>query len=276
MRSQGLSLREAAALRLADGPAHTLELAREVMGLSGHAGAASRAVFTLLGADPRFGVDAVGVWTLREGVEPPGPPFASHRFAVVDVETTGGRSGTGDRITEIAVVHVDRGAVGSVYHTLVNPGRPIPPWVQGLTGITDAMVAEAPYFEGIAERVAESLGDRIFVAHNASFDWGFVQSELLAATGDIPSVERLCTVQLGRLLVPRLRRHGLDAMTAHYRIRVEDRHRALGDAIATARLLIHLFREADTHGLSDLGALRFALGGRGFAPGESRSGAEEG
>jgi len=247
-----------------------LELAREVLGLSGHEGAASKAVFTLLGTDPRFGVDGAGIWTLREGLDPPGPPLGSQPFAVVDVETTGGGWGRGDRITEIAIVHVDRGVIGEVFSTLVNPGRSIPPWVQGLTGITDAMVATAPTFEGIAERVGEVLTGRVFVAHNASFDWGFVHSELLASTGDVPSVERLCTVRLGRLLVPRLHSHGLDAMTAHYAIRVEDRHRALGDAIATARLLIHLFRDAAAQGLADLGALRLALGGGGLPPRKSR------
>jgi DNA polymerase-3 subunit epsilon len=182
---------------------------------------------------------------------------------VVDVETTGGGWGRGDRITEIAVVHVDGGAIGAVYDSLVNPGRSIPPWVQGLTGITDAMVERAPSFEGIAERVVEGLAGRIFVAHNAGFDWGFLQAELLAATGDVPALDRLCTVRMGRLLLPRLRSHGLDSMTGHYRIRVEGRHRALGDALATAELLLRLLREAEARGLSELGALRLALGEAG-------------
>jgi DNA polymerase-3 subunit epsilon len=213
-------------------------------------------------------VDAAGNWSLREEVERPGPPFAGHGFAVVDVETTGGGWGKGDRITEIAIVHVDGGSVGAVFDTLVNPGRPIPPWVQGLTGITDAMVAEAPPFEGVADQVLDVLGGRVFVAHNAGFDWGFVQAALLAATGEVPVLERLCTVRLGRLLVPRLRSHGLDSMTGHYKIRVEGRHRALGDALATAQLLIRLFGEAEARGISDLGALRLALGGA-LAPRES-------
>lgn len=264
-----------AARRLSVGPAHTLELASEVLGLRGNPGAASKAVFTLLAADLRFAVDREGIWTLEPGREPPSPPLEAHRYAVVDVETTGGAYGRGDRITEIAIVPIEDGAIGECFHTLVNPGRPIPPWVQGLTGITDTMVAVAPPFEGIAEAVRDRLEGRIFVAHNAPFDWGFVQQELQVATGDVPDLRRLCTVRLGRFLLPRLRSHGLDALVTHYRIPVEDRHRAFGDALATATLLLHLFREAHAGGHSDLAGLLEALkGGGGRRP--ARSPAREG
>lgn len=252
---RGSSLLERAADVLASGSTHTLELAREVLGLSGNPEVAARAVFTLLGSDVRFHLDADGVWSLHPDAVPPGVSLSHVSFAVVDVETTGGAPMRGDRITEVAVVHVDGGAVGETFETLVDPGRPIPPRIQGITGITDAMVRAAPPFEAIADGVIERLRERVFVAHNVSFDWRFVHAELLASTGDPPEVERLCTLRLGRLLAPRLRRYGLDALAAHFAVPIQNRHRALGDALATARILVHLLREAEERGIHDLASL---------------------
>jgi DNA polymerase-3 subunit epsilon len=253
------SLREEARRVLADGPAHTLDLARKVLCLRGNPGAASRAVFTLLGGDPAFRVNRTGVWTLDPGVSPPGPPLRSLSYAVVDVETTGGSWERADRVIEIAVVHVEAGAIGDAFAALVNPLRPIPRRIQAFTGITDEMVSAAPPFEGVAPAFAERLGGRIFVAHNAGFDWRFVSAELLSSTGEVPEVDHLCTVRLGRLLVPRLRSHGLDSLAAHFGIPIPNRHRALGDAMATARLLVHLLRRAEERDIRDLAALRQAL-----------------
>ena len=119
-------------------------------------------------------------------------------FAVVDVETTGMRAVGGDRITEIAVVlvHGDRREV--IFESLVNPGRPISAMVTSITGITNEMVRAAPRFEEIAERVMEALCGRIFVAHNARFDWGFVSAELRRARALTLDGHRLCTVRLAR------------------------------------------------------------------------------
>lgn len=262
------SLADLAAECLATGPLHTLDLAREVLKMRGNAGALASALFALLGADPRFGVDSDGIWTLRAASLVPGRDaatagFSSLRCAVVDVETTGGGPSRGDRVIEVAVVQVAGRAIGETYDTLVNPGRPIPPWIQGFTGITDRMVTPAPPFEGVAPRVRAQLDGRIFVAHNASFDWGFVSSEFLAVDGAPPEMDRLCTVRLGRLLVPRLRSHGLDSLTSHFGIRIDTRHRALGDAVATARLLLHLLEAAEERGIHDLGALQAALAAGG-------------
>ncbi len=257
-----LSLLETAAQRLASGPRHTLELAQDVLELRGNPGGSSKAVFTLLGRDPRFRVDPDGYWSLTPELAPPGAPLISLSYAVVDVETTGGLGARGDRLTEVAIIHIDEGAIGTSFQTLVNPGRPIPPRIQGFTGISDRMVSVAPPFEGVAHQVSERLRGRIFVAHNERFDWGMIRRELLAVGGEIPELEHLCTVRLGRFLVPRLRSYGLDSLTAHFRIRVETRHRAFGDALATAHLLLHLLREADGRGISDLTSLRRALSGQ--------------
>ncbi len=260
---RGGSLLERAGLALAHTPLHTLDLARQVLKLKGgNASAASAAVFALLGADPRFTVDSEGVWRLAEGASPPGTPLRELEFAVVDVETTGGGYGRGHRVTEVAVVPVIRGRIGEAYRTLVHPGRSIPPRIQALTGINDAMVRGAPPFDVIADDLREVLEGRIFVAHNVSFDWGFIREELLAARGDAPELERLCTVKMGRRLVPGLRSYALDALTRHFEISIHDRHRAFGDALATARLLLLLIERAESEGVGDLERLQHHLSAR--------------
>ena len=253
------SLVRTAADLLAVGPTHTLDVAQAVLGLSGHAGAASAAVFQLLGADPRFQVDKEGVWTLDPTVVPLGAPLDTVRFAVVDVETTGGASWRGHRITDISVVEVLGGEIVAEYETLVNPGRSIPPMITALTGITTEMVAGAPYFDHVADEISDRLTGRVFVAHNATFDWGFVSSELLRATGDAPEVPQLCTVRMTRRLVPELRRRNLDVVTRHFGIDIHARHRAHGDALATARVLLRLLDEAAGRGIEDLATLQWYL-----------------
>jgi DNA polymerase III subunit epsilon len=99
----------------------------------------------------------------------------------------------------------------------------------------------------------------VFVAHNVSFDWGFVREEMLAAAGDAPAPPLLCTIRLGRLLVPGLRSYGLDGLTRHFGITVHARHRAHGDAMATASLLVRLLMEAESRGIADFEALQQAL-----------------
>lgn len=249
--------------RLRSGAAHTLELARDVLGLEGHAGAASAAVFQLLGTDPRFQVDAAGVWTLDPAALPLGEALDRVSFAVVDVETTGGGMASGHRITDIAVVEVRGGEVVDHFRTLVNPGRRIPPAVTALTGITDAMVAGAPFFDEVAEEVTSRLAGRVFVAHNVAFDWSFVSGELLRTTGEVPDLARLCTVRMVRRLVPELRHRNLDVVSRHFGIPVDGRHRALGDALATARILLRLLDEARGRGLEDMAGLEWYLRGSG-------------
>lgn len=257
------SLVRRAAERLRAGPVHTLELAREVLGLAGHAGAASAAVFQLLGADPRFRVDRDGVWSLDPARAPLGRPLGEVGFAVVDVETTGGGVEHGHRITDIAVVEVRGGRIVDEYRTLVNPGRRIPPAVTALTGITDAMVSGAPYFEEVAEEVVGRLEGRVFVAHNVAFDWAFVSGELLRTLGEAPDPLRMCTVRMVRRFVPVLRHRNLDVVSRHFGVEIQGRHRAYGDALATARVLLRLLDEAAGRGLDDLAALDGYLRGRG-------------
>lgn len=250
------------ALRLLEeGPLHTSVLASRVLGISGEAGAAARAVFALLGADPRFSVSADGTWSLG-GAAPALRALREESFVVVDVETTGGSPGGGHRVTEVAAVRVEGGEVREHFATLVNPERRIPGMITSLTGITDAMVARAPRFREVAETLAEFLEGRVFVAHNAPFDWGFVRAELAEAVGEVPEMRKLCTVRMTRRLVPRLRRRNLDAVARHFGVPIEGRHRAFGDAFATARILIRLLDEAAARGIPDLATLEAHLAGR--------------
>ncbi len=247
------TLIQRAASVLEKGPMHTVALAHEALGLTGNPGAASAAVFTLLGPDSRFQVDGEGVWSMAG--PRPGTPLPELCYAVVDVETTGGSYGRGHRMTEIAIYQVQGGVVEDGYRSLVNPGRNIPRHIAVLTGISNDMVSSAPFFDQIAADVLERLEGRVFVAHNARFDWGWVSQQLAEAVGEVPNVERLCTVRMARRLLPRLRRRNLDAVARHYGIDVTDRHRAHGDALATARILIRLLDEAGRQGLADLDAL---------------------
>jgi len=178
----------------------------------------------------------------------PDDKLADLSYVVVDVETTGGRSYGSDRITEIAAVVVERGEISRVYETLVNPQRPIPPIVSALTKITWNMVKHAPTFRDVVSDVADALRGHVFVAHNASFDWRFVTTEIARATGERMEGRRLCTVKMARRLVPQLSRRSLDHLSRFYGVENTARHRAGGDALATAKVFIRLLREARERG----------------------------
>lgn len=149
------------------------------------------------------------------------------RLAFVDLETTGGAA-TEDRVTEIGIVQVDEEGVRE-WSSLINPQMRIPPFIQSLTGITDDMVRDAPAFTDVAGEVVALLADRLFIAHNARFDYSFLKNEFRRAGQDFhPAV--LCTVRLSRKLFPGFARHNLDALVERHRLEVSQRHRALGDA----------------------------------------------
>ncbi len=262
MRDEPSLVRRAVTL-LQHGEVHTLDLAREVLGLSGNAGAASAAVFSLLGADPRFQVDGRGCWSLAGETPEEEEELGRLNYSVVDVETTGGSPDKGDRITEIAVVEIRNGLIAEDFQTLVNPGRAIPSRIAELTGINDEMVKHAPFFEDVAEDIFDWLEGRVFVAHNVSFDWRFISAQLGDAIGFVPQTPRLCTVQLARRLAPGLTRRNLDSVATHFGIPIHARHRAFGDALATARILLRLLDEARALGIHDLTSLQLLLHRKG-------------
>ena len=156
-------------------------------------------------------------------------------LAIVDLETTGGHPAH-DRITEIAVLEVEGFEVKREWSSLVNPGRSIPGAIQALTGITQEMVEDAPRFEQLAGELHARLNGRVFVAHNARFDYGFLRHEFERA-GMSFRAKTLCTVKLSRRLYRGANGHSLDALIARHGIRCDARHRALGDAEAAWQFL---------------------------------------
>lgn len=253
----------ATALReLADGERSSAELVGSVLGMStAPAGMADRIMRELLEGERRVERTSSGGWRLASAPGVSGR-LSSLDYVVVDVETTGSSPARGARITEIAAVEVRGGRIAGEFSSLVNPGVGVPPWISRLTGITDAMVADAPRFEDIAGLVRERLEGRVFVAHNAPFDWRFVSAEMRLAASVLLSGPRLCTLRLARRALPGLPRKGLDAVSDHYGIHIADRHRAAGDALATAGVLLRLLEEADRRGVTTWSDLQEWLSGR--------------
>lgn len=156
-------------------------------------------------------------------------------FAVVDIETTGSTPQS-HGITEIAIVIHNGVMVTGKYVTLINPRQKIPPFIVNMTGISDAMVANAPLFEEVAPQIFNLLNGRIFVAHNVSFDYSFIHF-LLGKAGFKWSAPKLCTIKLSRRVFPGLEKYGLGSLTRDLGIKIQGRHRAMGDAAATAQVL---------------------------------------
>jgi len=157
------------------------------------------------------------------------------KYAIVDIETTGGRPDR-DKITEIGIVLHNGREITETWSSLVNPGVSIPPFISRMTGITQEMVDEAPYFHEVAREVILRLEHAVFVAHNARFDYHFIR-ESFRDLGFTFSRPYLCTVKLSRQAFPGLPSYSLENLIRHFGIPAERRHRALDDALATATLL---------------------------------------
>jgi DNA polymerase III subunit epsilon len=265
---RGLELRRAGTLieralvLLADGPASTGAVAASVLGMRGNPSAAASAVWTLLAGDERFAVSSTGIWSLRAGPEPTLPELLQEEWVVVDLETTGGTMARGHRVTEVAAVCVGGGQIQDVFASLVNPGRCIPRMIRLLTGITDEMVAVAPRFRQIAPQLADALRGRVFVAHNAAFDWRFLCAEMELATGSVPAGRQLCTVRLARKLLPQLRSRSLDSLARYFGLQIEFRHRARDDALATAHVLLRFLEMLAERGVENWAAVDALLSAR--------------
>lgn len=157
-------------------------------------------------------------------------------YAVVDIETTGGHPQQSG-ITEICVVITDGKEVQQVYETLLNPGVYVPRHITALTGISNDMLESAPSFTSIAGELYHLLHDKVFVAHNVNFDFGFVQASL-GRCGIKFATEKLCSVKLARKAFPGRSSYSLGNICASLGIEIGNRHRAGGDAQATA-ILFH-------------------------------------
>lgn len=158
----------------------------------------------------------------------------SKLYAIVDIETTGGRAGR-DRITEIAIALHDGEKIIDTYETLINPETVIPFGITQLTGITQAMVEGAPKFYEVAKKIVEMTEKAVFVAHNVRFDYSFIREEF-KHLGYTYSRRQLCTVRLARKAFPGLPSYSLDNLIRHFNIPFRNRHRAMGDVEATTIL----------------------------------------
>ena len=287
-------LTQRAADYLAAGPADPQSLISHVCQINGATrGVAEHMAAALFAGHQRFARNNDGYWILRASRPPEESPrgtraaivaevphdahvcgaghagrlghrhhddaLARESFVVVDCETTGSRAWNGDRVTEVAVVRVQNGVAERVFDSLVNPDRPIPASVTALTNITYEMVRAAPRFRDICSQLLGVLEGNIFVAHNASFDWRFLSAEIERVTRRPLQGKRICTVKLAKKVLPQMRRRNLDALQNFYNVENYARHRAGGDAVATASVFMRLLDGARDRGWSTLDDLEYAM-----------------
>lgn len=167
-------------------------------------------------------------------------------YAVVDIETTGGFA-SGNGITEISIQIHNGQEVVSIYDTLINPGQDIPVYIESLTGITNEMVLEAPTFQQVAGQIYGLLHDKVFVAHNVNFDFSFIKHHL-SLYGYELNCKKICTVRLSRKLLPGYGSYSLGKLCKALNLEIHNRHRAGGDAAATA-VLLKILLNTDTDGV---------------------------
>jgi len=167
-------------------------------------------------------------------------------FSIIDIETTGGANATG-RITEIAIVQHDGQRVVDSYQSLINPQCWIPSFITQLTGIDNQMVKDAPTFEEIADEVRNRTKNAVFVAHNVTFDYGFVKREF-ERLDEYFDRNKLCTVRLSRKIFPGYKSYSLGNICRDLQIQHTHHHRAMGDAAATVKLF-ELLLQNDHQGI---------------------------
>lgn len=203
-----------------------------------------------MAAPHRNKADSVDDQTYRHTLQ-----IADTEFVVCDVETTGLHPER-NRLTEIALLRIRGNAIIDRYSSLINPRQFIPPEVTRLTGITNEMVYTAPDAIQVLPEARRFIGDAVFVGHNVRFDRSFVDASLHRIGLEPLQVPNLCTARLARRLIPDKSRKSLGALAAHYNIRIKNRHRAAGDAEATAvvflKFLQILEEEFDIHETSEL------------------------
>ena len=172
-------------------------------------------------------------------------------FFVVDIETTGANT-RADRITDIAAVHMRGGEIVQIFDSLVNPRRPIPEFIQQMTGITQDLVKNAPNDFDVMSDFKNFMQSEnaVFVAHNANFDYHFIRSTSERLFGYPIVYDVLCTVKLARKLLPKTQKVNLTALAEYFSIPIFMRHRALGDAFATAKALSQMLEIlSNEHGI---------------------------
>ena len=172
-------------------------------------------------------------------------------YTVIDIETTG-LSRNYHQITEIAAAKVRKGRIIDSYQTLVNPCMKIPSFITKLTGISDRMVKDAPLVNEVLPTFKEFLGKDVFVAHNATFDFGFLEHNLRVCHGHQLSNDRLCTRKLANRIFPELPRKRLGDLCSHLGVKNVQAHRAMGDVLATVEVFNHMNSILSSRGVSDV------------------------
>ncbi len=169
------------------------------------------------------------------------------KFAIIDIETTGSKPGSG-RITEVAIYLHDGEKIINEFCSLINPESFIPPFISRLTGISNEMVENAPKFHEIARQIVDITDGAVFVAHNAAFDYNFIRQEF-KSLGFNFARDYFCTLQVSRKMLPGLPSYSLGKLCSSLNIEIENRHRAHGDALATVRLFELLCEKSSNENL---------------------------
>ena len=227
---------------------------------------AASLVGDLVRDDPRFAIEPDHLAIIDDDLE--SRSLNELDFVVLDLEAIGARA-IPARIIELGAYRLRSGKIIDEFQTLINPGLPLPRFISALTGITDEMLAGAPRFADIVGAWLDFSGEAVLVAHNAAFDLALLNQEIARIfPGCRMRNPELCTVKLARRIIGNLESHNLDSLAAHCGFEIPERHRAAGDARATAQILLRLLDELEAHGvrtLKEAHAFRIdpeALGGK--------------
>ena len=218
-------------------------------------GQPQRHVRKILSQDPRFSEFSDGTWKIAQWPYQPDQNLNQIKYCVFDLETTGGVPPL-HRIIEIGACKMVDGKITETYEALVDPERPIPDYVRKLTGIRNKDLADARKLKEVLEEFVKFSDGCVLVAHNASFDVNFINSECTRILGKPIVAPNLCTLKMSKFLVRECGSHKLEAMAEFFNVNLGPRHRALGDATMTAQILVHLLGRAqanlETNLLQDL------------------------
>jgi len=177
-------------------------------------------------------------------------PFEEAEYCVFDFETTG-TGAKNDKVIQIGIVRIQKGKIVDSFSSFINPGRPVPYYITQLTGITNEDVQNAPYFDEVYYPIKEFLGDSILVAHNLSFDYSFLRHECQYHQLTLLPNEAICTLKLARILYPQFSSKSLGNIVKQLRIKHRNVHTGLGDATATAKILLRMFKLLkEEHGIN--------------------------
>lgn len=212
---------------------------------------AASLVRDLVGDDPRFAVKADHLAIIDDSSE--SRSLNELDFVVLDVEAIGARA-VPARIIELGAYRLRSGKIIDEFQTLINPGGiPLPRFISALTGITDEMLAGAPRFADIVGSWLDFCGEAVLAAHNATFDLALLNQEIARVfPGCRMRNPEICTVKLARRIMGKLESHNLDSLAAHFGFEIPERHRAAGDARATAQILLRLLDELEAQGVRTL------------------------